>query len=148
MGNCPPSDQSDLDRLVGTWKIVSIVFDLVGLSGRTSSYPATWYGYIILTAEHRAIVIQTVKDRPVPETDDEYIYALCSMIAYSGKYRIIANKIVINVDIAWNEHWNGTDQIWFYRFEKDQLIIEDPLNSYPEIPNTMFRVTWTCERDS
>jgi hypothetical protein len=148
MGNCPPGDQSDPDRLIGTWKIVSIVSDIVGPSGRTASHPANWHGYITVTAEHRAIVIQTAKDRPIADTDEEYIYAFCSMIAYSGKYRVTNNKIVINVDIAWDEHWNGADQIWFYRFEQDQLIIEDALKSYPDIPAHMIRVIWKCERDS
>jgi hypothetical protein len=147
MGNCHPIDESDPDRLIGTWKIVSIVSDVIDPNGRTTSHPANWHGYVALTAAHRAIVIQTAKDRPVPETDDEYIYGFCSMIAYSGKYVIIANKVVITVDIAWNEDWNGTEQILFYRFENDQLIIEDSLKSDPDIPGCMIRVIWTCKRD-
>jgi hypothetical protein len=147
MDNCCPSDQSDSDRLIGTWKIVSIVSDVVDPNGRTTSHPANWHGYLALTAAHRAIIIQAAKDRPIPDTDDEYIYAFCSMIAYSGKYVIIANKVVITVDIAWNEGWNGTEQILFYRFENNQLIIEDELKSYPDIPGAMIRVIWTCKRD-
>ena len=69
------------------------------------------------------------------------------MIAYSGKYVIIANKVVITVDIAWNEDCNGTDQILFYRFDKDQLIIEDEPKSYQDVPGRMIRVIWTCKRD-
>lgn len=147
MGNCSPNAQSDPDRLIGTWKIVSIVSDVIDADGQATSHPANWFGYITLTAAHRAIVIQTARDRPIPETDDEYIYAYCSMIAYSGTYRIVADKIVIAVDIAWNEDWNKTDQIWFYRFDNDHLIIEDQPKSYQDIPGHMIRVIWTCKRD-
>jgi hypothetical protein len=67
------------------------------------------------------------------------------VIAYSGKYRIDGNKITITVDIAWNEVWNKTDQIWFYRFDNDQLIIEDALKSDPDVPTHRIRVIWTCK---
>ena len=30
------------------------------------------------------------------------------MLAYSGKYRTEGNKIIINVDIAWDETWTGS----------------------------------------
>jgi len=136
------------NTLIGTWKFVSIISNIVDANGRTTSHPAMWGGYVTFTAQHRAIVIQTAKDRPIPDTDDEYIYAFCSMIAYSGNYRVDRNKIIITVDIAWNEAWNGTDQVWLYRFEKDQLIIEDLPKSYPDIPDAMIRVIWTCERDN
>jgi hypothetical protein len=41
------------------------------------------------------------------------------MLAYSGKYRIDKNKIIINVDIAWDESWNGTEQVRYYQIEGD-----------------------------
>lgn len=144
MGSCARSDQSDPDKLIGTWKIVSIVSEVIDPGGRTTSHPANWHGYITLTAAHRVIVIQTARGRPIPETDDEYIYAYCSMIAYSGRFRVDANKIIISVDIAWNEDWNGTEQIWFYRFDNDRLIIEDQPKAYQDIPGHMIRVIWTC----
>ena len=147
MGNCAPNDRSDSDRLIGTWKIDSVISEVVDQNSHATSHHANWHGYITLTAAHRAIVIQTAKDRPIPDTDEEYIYSFCSMIAYSGKYVIIGNKIVITVDIAWNESWNGTDQTLSYRLESDQLIIEDGLKTYSDIPGHSIRVIWTCKRD-
>jgi Lipocalin-like domain len=46
------------------------------------------------------------------------------MLAYSGKYRTEGNKIIINVDIVWDELWTGTEQVRYYRIEGDQLHIE------------------------
>jgi hypothetical protein len=46
------------------------------------------------------------------------------MLAYSGKYHTEANKIIINVDIAWDESWTGTQQVRYYKIEGDELHIE------------------------
>ena len=61
MGNCPPCDQSDPDRLIGTWKIVSIVSDVVDSNGRTTSHPANWHGYTC----RRAIAALATRLAPV-----------------------------------------------------------------------------------
>jgi hypothetical protein len=38
-----------------------------------------------------------------------------SMLAYSGKYHTKGKEIVIKVDIAWDESWNGAEQVRYYR---------------------------------
>lgn len=148
MGNMAPSDEPDAAaRLIGTWKIDTVVSEIVDQNGQATFHPAAWHGYITMTAAHRTIVFQTAKDRPTPDNDEEYVYSFCSMIAYSGKHEIAGNRIVINVDIAWNENFSGIDQIWFYRFEGDRLILEDTLQQYLDVPGCMIRVIWTCIKD-
>ena len=39
------------------------------------------------------------------------------MLAYSGEYRTEGNKIIINVDIAWDEAWTGSEQVRYYRID-------------------------------
>ncbi len=56
--------------------------------------------------------------------NDDYAAALRSMLAYSGTYRTEGNKILISVDIAWDESWNGIEQVRYYRIEGDRLHIE------------------------
>ena len=46
------------------------------------------------------------------------------MLAYSGKYRTDGNKIIINVDVAWDETWTGSEQVRYYRIDGDKLYIE------------------------
>ncbi len=38
-------------------------------------------------------------------------FAFKSMLAYSGSYRTEGAKIIIDVDIAWDESWVGTEQV-------------------------------------
>ena len=147
MDKCCPSVQPDSDRLIGTWKIVSIVSDIFDPDGQKTSHPADWYGFITLTAQHRAIVIQTATDRPIPETDEEYIYSFRSMIAYSGTYRIDDDKLIVDVDISWDQRWVGADVIFGYRFELGRLILEDEPKGYSETPGQLIQIRWTCQRD-
>jgi hypothetical protein len=47
-----------------------------------------------------------------------------SMLAYSGKYRVVDNDFITTVDVSWNEVWNGTEQRRHFRIEADKLLIE------------------------
>ena len=60
-------------------------------------------GYIVLTPGGRWIVVQTAEGRQSPESEEDRAAAFRSMLAYSGKYHTEGNKIIINVDIAWDE---------------------------------------------
>ena len=70
------------------------------------------------------------------------------MIAYSGKYRIEENKIVIDVDIAWDESWTGTEQIRYYRLEGDRLHIEAAPRPYANFGSKVLRgvLIWAREK--
>jgi hypothetical protein len=66
------------------------------------------------------------------------------MLAYSGKYRIDGHKIVITVDVAWDEAWNGTEQVRHFRLDGDELHIEAAPQSYANLGGKMMRgvLTW------
>ena len=67
------------------------------------------------------------------------------MLTYSGKYRTEGNKIVINVDIAGDESWNGTEQVRYYRIEGNQLYIEAPPQAFANFDGKVMRgiLVWT-----
>ena len=70
------------------------------------------------------------------------------MLAYSGKYRTEGNKIVINVDLAADESWNGTEQVRHYRLEGDQLHIEAAPQPYANFGGKVMRgiLIWTRDK--
>jgi Lipocalin-like domain len=68
------------------------------------------------------------------------------MLAYSGKYRTEGNKIVIRVDIAWDEAWNGTEQVRSYRLEGDKLHIEVAPQAYSGLGGGMRRTVLVWAR--
>jgi Lipocalin-like domain len=110
--------------LVGTWRLVSAIMRDVETNEEIPIWGDEPNGCLVLTPANRWIVIQTAQGRKAPHTEEERAGAFNSMLAYAGKFRTKGNQIVIAVDIAWDEGWNGTEQVRSYRVEGDCLHIE------------------------
>src|ERR1700739_4449605 len=111
---------------VGTWKLVSCIFEDEQTKERTFPYGEHPKGYAILTPEGRLMALITAEGRKAPRTAEDRDAAFRSVAAYSGRYRVEGNTFVTRVDIAWNESWVGTDQPRFFKVEGDRLSIEAP----------------------
>ena len=69
------------------------------------------------------------------------------MLAYSGKYRTEGNKIIIKVDISGDEARNGTEQVRYYRLERDQLHVEAAAQPCANFGGKMMRGILIWARD-
>lgn len=132
--------------LVGTWKLVSCLMEDIETKERTPAWGELPNGYLVLTSGGRWIVIQTAEGRTAPHTDDDRTTAFRSMLAYSGRYRTEANTIVIKVDVAWDESWNGTAQVRTYTVANDQLH-EAALQPYANFGGRVLRGILIWRRD-
>jgi hypothetical protein len=143
-----PAHADDKSAIVGTWKLVSVVYEDAQTKERTPVLGEHPRGYQIATAEGRWLALVTADGRPIPKTDEERAQALRTMIAYTGRYRIEDGKVITKVDAAWNEAWVGGEQVRFIRFEgSDLLHIESPPMPHPNVNNKVVRVIVTWERD-
>jgi len=143
-----PARADDAERIVGTWKLVSVVYEDQQSQERTPVLGEHPRGYQIATREGRWLALVTADGRPVPRTDDERAQALKSMIAYSGRYRLDNGKVVTSVEVAWNEAWVGGEQVRFIRFEGDDVLhIESPPMPHPNVGGRMVRVIVTWKRE-
>jgi hypothetical protein len=129
-----PALADDKDKVVGVWKLVSVVYEDEKTKERTPVLGEHPKGCQIATPEGRWLALVTGEGRKVPQTDKERSDALRSMIAYTGKYRVESGKIITKVEAAWNEAWVGTEQERFYRFEGDRLLLESPPQPHPNLP--------------
>jgi hypothetical protein len=136
-------------EIVGTWKLVSVVYEDVATKERTPIYGEHPRGIQIATAQGRWLALVTAENRIVPKTDEERAQALKTMIAYTGRYRIEDGKVITKVEAAWNEAWVGGEQVRAIRFDGDKLYIESPPMPHPNINNKVVRVIveWQRERD-
>jgi len=125
--------------LVGTWKLVSCLLEDVETKEQKSVWGTKPNGYIVMTSEGRWIVIQTAEGRKAPQNDKDRVAAFKSLLAYSGKYRIEGNKVVIKVDIAGDESWNGTEQVRYFKIDGNQLHIEAPAQPYANFGGKVMR---------
>jgi Lipocalin-like domain len=117
---------------------------------QTAERKAVWgerpNGRLILTAAGHWIVVQTSEGRVPPQSDADRCAAFRSMLAYAGKYRIDGQKILVDVDIAWDESWTGTEQVRLFRLEGDRLHIEAPPQRYANLGDRMMRAVLVWER--
>ncbi len=143
-----PDGMRYAERIVGTWKLVSVVYEDAVTKERTPVLGEHPRGRQIATADGRWLALVTADGRKVPQTDAERAQALRTMIAYTGRYRAEDGKVVTRVEAAWNEAWVGSEQVRFIRFEGDRLLhIESPPMPHPNVNGKVVRVIVTWERD-
>jgi hypothetical protein len=143
----PADDAALRQKIVGTWKLVSVAYEDTASGGRTLIYGAHPKGIQIATAEGRWLALMTAEGRGVPNSDDERAQALKTMIAYTGRYRIEDGKVITKVEAAWNEAWVGTEQIREVRFDGDRLLLQSPPMPHPNISDRVVRVIVEWERE-
>jgi hypothetical protein len=141
-------DAADRARIVGTWKLVSVVYEDQESKQQTPVYGEHPKGYQIATPDGRWLALVTAEGRTVPQTDADRAKALRTMIAYAGRYRVDGGKVVTKVEVAWNEAWVGGEQTRFIRFAGDDLLhIESPPMPHPNLAGKVVRVIVTWQRD-
>jgi len=138
----------DKEKIVGTWKLVSVVYEDQLTKERTPVLGEHPRGRQIATADGRWLALVTAENTPVPKTDEERARALQSMIAYTGRYRIEEGKVITKVEAAWNEAWVGGEQVRMIRFEGDRLFIESPPMPHPNVNNKMVQVIVIWDREN
>src|SRR5262249_46197558 len=85
-------DQELRQKIVGPWKLVSVVYEDQETKGRTPVYGEHPRGRQIATADGLWLALVTAEGRSVPKTDEERAQALRTMIAYTGRYRVADGK--------------------------------------------------------
>jgi hypothetical protein len=134
-------------QIVGTWTLVSVVYEDVATKERAPVYGEHPRGIQIATAEGRWLALMTAEGRSIPQTDADRAQALKSMIAYTGRYRVENGQVITKVEAAWNEAWVGGEQVRNVRFEGDRLYIESPPMPHPNINDKTVRVIVMWQRE-
>ena len=112
-------------RLIGTWKLVSVVNEDVATGKKTDYFGQNPAGYINYGPDGRMIVINPRSARQKPAgarpTPEEAAELFRGVLAYAGTYTIDGNEVTHHVDISWNEAWTGTHQTRIARFDGDRV---------------------------
>jgi hypothetical protein len=136
--------------LLGTWKQLSGTYvdretgeERTGLSKNPN-------GYFHFAPDGRLFNITTdsARQRPVGEkataAEAEALYR--SIIAYTGTYWVEGDKLTFDVDVSWNESWNGSRQVRTFQIAGDSMtIMADIINPMTGRP-AVHRVTFAREK--
>jgi hypothetical protein len=120
-----PAAADESSKLSGAWKLKRWVLeDVETKQQKPSPFGERAAGYVIFGPSNRLFALITAEDRKAPTDSEAQIAAFKTMYAYSGKYRIEADRFITKVDIAGDQRWVGTEQQRSFRFEGENLIIE------------------------
>lgn len=120
------------ERFVGNWRLVS--FESRTAEGEvTFPFGEDATGCLMYTAAGRMSVMLSKAGRapfgtpdPMAVEVDEKAAAFESCIAYAGTYEVGEGRIIHRLEECTLPDWIGSEQVRFYRFEGDRLILETP----------------------
>jgi len=121
------------NKLVGTWKLVSVVSKTDQGDVNKTVYGEHPKGFITYGADGRMMVIITEDGRkPLSLNDrvsapiEERAQAFSTMTAYAGTYTVSGDKVVHHVEVSANPNWVNTDQSRTAKIQGDRLTITTP----------------------
>jgi Lipocalin-like domain len=119
------------ERFIGTWKLVSYE----NRSGDQVTYPVgkNPVGYIMYNAEGYMAVALMASNRKrfssidiMGGTTEEIVAAYGTYLSYCGKYAVTEDRVIHHVEVSSYPNWIGEDQVRFYKFEGNKLILSTP----------------------
>lgn len=142
-----PSFADDRAEVQGVWKLVSYEIEIQSTGQKEFPMGQAPTGYVTFTAEGRVFFVLTGEGRKPAKTDQERAALLGSLVAYTGTYRLEADKWITKVEVAWNPEWVGTEQTRFFKKDGDRLQVFTPWRVMPNWPDKgMTRSIVTFER--
>jgi hypothetical protein len=122
---------TSLDDFIGTWKLVSVE---TRREDGSLHRKGTRTGYIIYSADGYMSVSFMKEGRKVFAAGDirggtveEKVEAIDGYVSYCGKYEVVEDRVIHDIEVSLFPNWVGDRQERFYRFEGDALTLSTPL---------------------
>jgi len=109
--------------LVGVWELVSIDMEFRDDGNRRPAWLSIPSAYLMFTPLGRVLSMLTRPSRAQGGAEREGEALFRSTFAYSGRYRLEAERWVTNVDRTWTDTWTDDVQAHTYRREGDRLTV-------------------------
>jgi len=95
-------------QLLGVWRLLSAKIRFEDTGEEVDVHGPDPQGYAVFSPGNRMTVLFTASGRTPPANDTEAAALFRKMTAYTGRYREEGDRIVTEVDVAWNPAWNGS----------------------------------------
>jgi hypothetical protein len=141
-----PSFADDRGKLIGIWKLTSVVGEFQDTGEKIYDWGKNPTGYVIYTSEGRSMFIIESEGRKPPKTDEDRAALFKTMFAWTGIYRIEGDKLITKVDVSWNPAFNGTEPVRVFKFEGDRLVVSTPWAPSTRFTGRVTRGVFTYER--
>ncbi len=119
----------EVDKLVGTWKLVSASTTTSAGERSETPYGPSPEGLLTYTAEGRVIAMISHGGRKSLSTlakPEEQAEAFKTFLAYAGRYRLSGDEVIHSVEISSIQNYVGRDLVRSVKFQGDQMILVTP----------------------
>ncbi len=129
-----PADDA-AKRLIGTWKLVSVIREEVPSGIKVDLMGPNPVGFIAYGSDGRMMVLIMRSNRPKPAgnrptaTEAEALFR--TMVSYAGSYTVAGSEVTHHVDISWNQSWAGTKQLRIFKFDGNRVTLSTPVSPDP-----------------
>jgi hypothetical protein len=121
------------DKLVGTWKLVSVSSSTSTGERNETPYGASPAGFLTYTSDGRVTAMISYDGRkPLSNSDrslapvEEQAQAFKTFLAYAGRYTLSGDKVVHHVEISSFQNYVNTDLVRNIKFQGDRIILTTP----------------------
>jgi Lipocalin-like domain len=134
--------------LVGTWQLDSAYFIAQKSGDRVDLLGANPFGFFILDANGRLIVLMTsdVRAREAETGDTTALFK--SMISYTGRLMVDGETAITQVDAAWDPSWVGTEQLRYFTVDGHSLSLRSAPLHHPSFPDDEIVAYTTWDREA
>ncbi len=140
---------SAFQNLMGTWRLLSIQFEMDGTGETVDAWGPNPTGWLILSAEGRLMTVATPGGRASPETDADAARVLKNMTCYTGMTQMEGpNRWVTKVEAAWHPDIVGSLQARNFRLEGDRLFIRSDPQTRPAWPDRLVTSVLAWRREA
>ncbi len=124
-------EMNQASHIVGTWRLLSYEIEIQSSGQKEAVFGSQPTGYAHFSPAGRVMFVLTADGRKAAQTVEQKAQLLASLVAYSGRYRIEADKWITQVDVAWNPEWVGTEQSRQFVIEGNRLQVLTPWRLMP-----------------
>jgi hypothetical protein len=118
---------SDLDPLVGSWRLLSVEATYTDTGERVATFGPNPSGRMVLTPAGRIMFVITGSNRQPAATDIARATLFNETIAYSGTVRLAGTgQFVTTVEISLFPEEVGTEKLRHFTLDGDRLTIRRP----------------------
>ena len=135
-----------LDAILGSWRLISWTYRVTATGERRDALGQYPRGSILYTPERvMVLLLNNHRKRPLrlPPADDEKIALFDTMFDYSGTHTVEPDRIILHLDMSWNEASTGTEQVWFCTIQGNILTLtstpaKNPLDGREVVHEMIF----------
>jgi hypothetical protein len=137
----------DTQRMAGTWRLVSFVYEDANTGERVTSPNGNAKGYQIVTADGWWMTLITDEPHGAATGGDVGAAASGPVIAFAGKYRLERGKAIITVQAGRVPGVAATDWVSSYRVDANRLRMEFPQHLFTTVGGRSARTIVTWEKE-